>query len=271
MFEPIKHAAKITWQAAKLNSPAILTGIGVVSFVAAVPLTAAGVRKMEELKKEKDISKLSKKEKAKMAAKCYWKVGAAVAAGAACVVGGQVESSKRLSAVGAAFMASQQELAANKETIKEVLGEKKAKQVEEAMEERKARDIAARQTQETVVIADGVHFIDMWSGCKIVTTFEALEGAFTKFASKALHEYCVNGEMLCVNDLRTLIGFNDHKETGMGKMMFWCYDDCHQADFENFRPIYDAPVEIDGVQYIPYSYSIEPVFYDYARERSDRL
>lgn len=263
MFGPIKHAAKVTWQAAKLNSPAILTGVGIVSFVAAIPLTAAGVRKMEELKKETDISKLSKKQKAKMATKCYWKVGVAAAVGTACVIGGQVENSRRLSAVGAAFMASQQELAANKETIRQVLGEKKSKEVNEACAARKASDIAASDAPETVVVEGGVHFIDMWSGCKIVTTYESLEAAFKTFAARALHEYCINGEMLCVNDLRELIGFNDPKETGMGKMMFWCYDDCHHGDFENFHPIYDAPVVVNGIHYVPYNYSIEPMFYDF--------
>ena len=266
MFGPIKHAAKMTWQAAKLNSPAILTGVGIVSFVAAIPLTAAGVRKMEELKKETDISKLSKKQKAKMAGKCYWKTMAAAGLGTACVLAGYSKRAEKLSAVGAAFMASQQELAANKETIKEVLGAKKAKQVEDAINERKVTESVRNGAPYTILKADGVDFYEVWSGCRIRTTYEALEGAFDKFAANALHEYCINGDMMCVNDLRRMIGFDDPVETGMGKMMFWCYDDCQQSDFKDFHPVYLAPVEIDGIKYIPYEYSIEPMFYDYYHE-----
>ena len=258
MFQTIKHGLKVGSKIFKANRPAILTGIGVVGFIACIPLTAKGVRKMEKLKAEVDMEKATKKEKAKMAAKCYWPVGVCATGATACVIFGHIDETNRLSAMGAMFMASQQELAANKETIRQVLTEKKAKEVEEAINERKVRDIVENDQGEIIVTnAEGVHFIDKWSGTKFVSSFPEVEAAFVKF-----REGCVIGEMSSVNDLRYLLGLD---EIGAGEVMFWIYDDLATPGnlMSDLKPVWDKTVEINGVHYIPFHYSIDPAFYNY--------
>ena len=258
MFQTIKHGLKVGAKIFKANRPAILTGIGIVGYLACIPLTASGVRKMEKLKAEVDMEKATKKDKAKMAAKCYWKVGACASGATACVIFGHIDEANRLSAMGAMFMASQQELAANKETIRQVLSEKKAKDVESAINERKVREVVENDQGEIIVTnAEGVHFIDKWSGTKFVSSFPEVEGAFVTFRDK-----CMLGEMESVNDLRYLLGLD---EIGAGNVMFWCYEDLSAPGTKDskLKPVWDTPIDVNGVHYIPYDYSIDPAFYHY--------
>lgn len=258
MFQAIKHGAKVGMKIFKANRPAILTGIGIVGYLACIPLTAAGVRKMEKMKQEVDMEKATKKEKAKMAAKCYWKVAGCAAGATAAVIFGHIDEANRLSAMGAMFMASQQELAANKETLRQVLTEKKAKEVEAAINEKKVRQIVENDQGEIIVTnAEGVHFIDKWSGTKFVSSFPEVKGAFADFREK-----CMLGEMSSVNDLRYLLGLD---EIGAGDVMFWIYEDLASpgtAD-QKLIPVWGDPVEVNGATYIPFEYSIEPSFYKY--------
>lgn len=248
MLDKIGKVARAGMALAKAKSPAIWTGIGSALYISCIPLTAHGVRKMETRKQEIDISKLTRKEKLILAGKCYWGVGLCVIGGTTCVILGQVEASKRLSAAGAMLLTTQQELAANKETVKEIIGEKKAAQVEKVQDERKAKEIIDNSEEiQTPASAAGIHFVDMLLNEHFVSSFEAVREGFIK-----LKEEMIVDDQASLDDLRSFTGRMAKCEIAEG--LYWSYSDCREFP----EPVFGEPFELNGVMRVPLRYSVLP-------------
>ena len=121
------------------HSPEILTAIGVVGMfgavVSAVKETPKAVRLIEadSEKKHGDPHAYTKTEAIKSCWKCYIPATVSFTLSAACLIGASATNAKRNAALATAYTLSEAALADFKEKAKEVVGEKKEKEITDAV------------------------------------------------------------------------------------------------------------------------------------------
>lgn len=121
------------------HSPEILTAIGIVgmlgSVVSAVKETPKAVKLIEadSEKKHGDPHAYTKTEAIKSCWKCYIPATVSFTLSAACLIGASATNAKRNAALATAYTISEAALADFKEKAKEVVGEKKEKEITDAV------------------------------------------------------------------------------------------------------------------------------------------
>ena len=119
------------------NEPDILMWMGVAGFIGSIPLiirgSIRGYKNIQQRKEELKIDKLPVKE----TIKCVWKEVIAptviIASAVTCVVAGNKVSAKRNAALAAAYTVTETALQEYQEKTKELVGEEKEKQIQEAV------------------------------------------------------------------------------------------------------------------------------------------
>lgn len=122
------------------NSPAILTGLGVAGMVTTVVLAVKATPRVNEILEKKEAEGASKVEKLKAVAPV---VGPALAMGVAttaCIVGSNVQSSKKIAALSAAYSIAEAGTREWVEKTKEVVGDKTMEKIHDAICEEKVKD-----------------------------------------------------------------------------------------------------------------------------------
>lgn len=116
------------------HSPEILTGIGIAGMVSTVVLAVRATPKAEKLILDREIElsneakqdiELNKKDRFKIAWKCYIPTAITGAASIACIVSASSVNFKRNTALAAAYNISATALAEYKDKVVETIGEKK--------------------------------------------------------------------------------------------------------------------------------------------------
>lgn len=119
------------------HGPEILTGIGISGFIVSIGLAIAAtpkaVKSIEKKKKELKVDKLKHIDTVKATCKHYIPTVAVAGASAACLIGASSVSAKRNAALIAACKLTETAFTEYKEKVVETIGEKKEKNVKEAL------------------------------------------------------------------------------------------------------------------------------------------
>lgn len=138
------------------HSPEILTGLGIAGMVTttvlAVKATPKAVKLLEAKKKEEKKDKLTPVEVVKTTWKCYLPTVTTCVASTACLIGASKVNFRRNAALATAYKLSETALTEYKDKVVEVVGEKKEREIKEAI----AKDKIERQpvTKSEVIITE---------------------------------------------------------------------------------------------------------------------
>lgn len=131
-----KFLDKIQKSIAK-NSPtilAIMAGVGAAASVGlAIDGTLQSKKRIEEAKKESETGDISTGDKALIYVRAYMPTVTMLAATELCIYGSYKIHEKRLAALGAAYILSESNFKEYKEKAEEMLGEKKTREIEDAI------------------------------------------------------------------------------------------------------------------------------------------
>lgn len=115
------------------RSPEILTGLGIAGMAIAIPFTVTGTIKAYKLvqneKKRRKVTALTKKEIVKLTWKCYVPTAVSATTGAICVIGATSISSRRNAALATAYSLSENALKTYQKKVIETIGEKKEEKI----------------------------------------------------------------------------------------------------------------------------------------------
>lgn len=129
---------------AKKHSPEILTGIGVAGMIATTVMAVKATPKAIELINEREVDlhveKLDRKEVVKTVWKCYIPAAVTGAMSVACIIGASSVSARRNAALATAYTLSETALKDYKEKATEIVGEKKQKEIKDAIAKQKIAD-----------------------------------------------------------------------------------------------------------------------------------
>lgn len=120
------------------HEPEILMGMGISGLIFSIVWTVRATLKTKEeidaYKNAKNIDKLTKKEAFKITAKYFWPVAVSTITSIPLIVIGNRVSNKRYAALAAAYTISETALLEYQEKTREVLGEKKAREIQESID-----------------------------------------------------------------------------------------------------------------------------------------
>lgn len=125
------------------KSPEILTGLGITGMltttVLAVKSTPDAMRRIEQKKKEEAVDKLSVKEVIQVTWPCYIIPVTTCVASMTCLIFASVKNGQRNAALATAYGIAESTLREYREKTKEIVGEKKEKQIQDSVRQEKAR------------------------------------------------------------------------------------------------------------------------------------
>jgi hypothetical protein len=182
------------------NLPAILTGVGLVGVGATAFFTGTATlkcdAKLKELKAANNGIELTTKEKIKTGIKYYIPAILAGLGTAACIIGANRISAAQLATMVTVAKTTEKALVENREKVKELLGEKSLRKVDEGIN----RDAAAKFfNQENVVYETGHGHMLCCDGFLTGILFRASP----EWIKKQRNDYnarVIAGEKLCYND-----------------------------------------------------------------------
>lgn len=167
------------------NSPALCLGFGIACYAGSVIFTAIGtvkaVKKIQQLEAESETGEISTKEKLKAGAVYYIPAVLSFAGGTVGVLASNKIVSTRAAALGAALQLSEDKLEKIEEKTKELVGEKKADEIKDAVAMDQAFSI--RPTSEADIVNTGrgnTIVCDPWSKRYYRTSITWIERAFAR-------------------------------------------------------------------------------------------
>lgn len=178
----------------------ILTGLGIVGMAAGA--VTAGINgpkikeAVEQRKKELGVEKLPFKELFKVSWRYLIIPTTAVVGGATCVVMAHVGDKKAAAGYAVAYAASEAALTECKDKIVEVVGEKKAKEIQEEISKDHSRADPIEEDK-VYVVAGGDHLMRFdWNGYTFRSTVQNVEAVVNRLNAQ------INcGERISVSDL----------------------------------------------------------------------
>lgn len=126
------------------HEPEILMAMGIsgliFSTIWSVKATIKATDKVRQYKESKQIDKITKKELFKLTWRYYWPVAASTALSIPCIIAGNRVSNKRYAALATAYTVSETALQEYQDSTREIVGEKKAKQIQENVDSKKIKE-----------------------------------------------------------------------------------------------------------------------------------
>lgn len=154
--ESISKFARDVRTSLSRHSPAILMGIGIAGMVTttvvAVKATPKALRLIEEKKQELEVESLTPVETVKAAWKCYIPAAVTGAVSVACLIGSNSVNTKRNAALATAYKLSETAFSEYRDSVVEVIGEKKEKTVRDKVSE---KELKANPINKTDIIVTG--------------------------------------------------------------------------------------------------------------------
>lgn len=253
MNSKIENAIKVTKKAVSKNSSAILTTFGIVGFFGTAALTAKAttkaVKKIEraELKKEKS-NDLSKKEIVTLVWKDYVPAFALGISSTICIISAQKINAKRTSSLAAAYKIASLSLDEYKEKVIETIGEKKAKEIDKKVSEKRLKS----SNNSPIIVGEGKVLcydpcIDRYFESDMIT----IDAAVNKFNKRLLNE-----DFLSLNEFYDELGV---KHTKLGDDLGW-----NIGNDGLIEVTYDTCLSPDNKPCLVMNYRIEPR-YDFSK------
>lgn len=215
------------------NTPTILTGLGVLGLfetgLLAYKAGPKGQKIMEE--KRKDLHDIYPGDSAAKRAivgeilrEMTPVIGPPVAMGVAttaCIIGSNHVSSRRIAAISAAYSLTETALKDYKQKTIEVLGEKKAQDIREAISKDKMKDAPSKTIQQLPVLPNGLTLcMDSFSQRLFYAKAEKLGQAINVLSARARSEMSVS-----LNELYDEIGAPELTHVPNGDDFGWTADD----------------------------------------------
>lgn len=231
------------------NMPTILTTLaitgGISTTILAVKATPKALALIEERKQELDIEKLEPLEMVKTTWKCYIPAALTGAFSIGCALGANSEHSKRNAAIAAACKLSETAVIEYKDAVKEVVGEKKAKQVKEQVDKTRIEKNPVGQTQVIVTGKGSTRCYDHLSGRYFESDIERIKRAVNNVNKELL-----NG--MGYSSLNEFYAELSMEPTGIGEKLGWnVIDGLLDIDFS-------SQISEDGVPCIVIDYNPAP-------------
>lgn len=214
--QTITSALKGAERALKKHSPEILTGIGIAGMIATTVTAVKATPKALRLIDEKEIQenkRLTATEVVKTTWKCYIPAAVTGTLSVACLIGASSVSLKRNAALATAYTISETALKDYREKAVEVVGEKKAQAIQDAV----AKDKIAKDPVEGKEI--------IMTGTDDVLCYDVLSGRYFKSSQEKINRAVneVNRNMrtemyVSLNDFYYEIGLDG---IGLGEHLGW--------------------------------------------------
>lgn len=251
----VKALIKSAESIIKKRSPEILTGIGIAGMVTstifAVKATPKAMMLIEERKLDLDTEDISKIEVIKTVWPCYVPAVATSVASIACLVGASTINFRRNAALAAAYALSESTLKDYQEKVIETIGDKKSREVRDAIAKDKLEDHP--YSGDAIVVTD-----DNDTLC-----YEPLSGRYfrsnidkIKRALNEVNHMLLNEDHISLNDFYLEIGLG---ETKLGEDLGWRLDTNSLIDIH-----FSTHLAQNGEPCLVLDFITAPV-YDYSR------
>lgn len=204
------------------HEPEILMGMGIsgliFSTVWAVRATFKASKAIRDYKDSKQIDKITPKEAFKLTWRYYLPVVASTTLSVPCVIAGNRVSSKRYAALATAYTISEAALQEYQDTTREIVGEKKAKQIQETVDAKKIEETYKGGNQ-IILTGNGESlFFEPLSGRYFKSNWNDIAKAANELNANALSN--MNGQ-ITLNEWFSRLGLED---TEIGETMGWQLD-----------------------------------------------
>lgn len=218
------------WDSAKKNSPQLLTGLAVAGLITtSIMAWKAGPKAqkiMEEKKQDlRDTDPDDKKTKRTVVLEAVKEMTPVVlptvlmgGATAACIVGANKESSRRIAVLSAAYSLSEKTVKDLNTKMVEQLGEKKARSIKDAIAKDKMEKDPPSENTQVIMTGDGdVLCRDSYSGRYFRSSHQKIGQAINQLSHDLQSDMYV-----CLNDFYDLIGLDP---VPLGEDFGWNVDD----------------------------------------------
>lgn len=219
------------------NSPAILTGVGVVGTLATAYLTGTATVKAERILREDAYENHGNvffqhdiKDRARMTWKVYIPPAITATGTVAAIVGANRIGTRRMAALAAAYTISEKAYSEYREKVTEHLGKNKEQKVRDEIQQDRVND-----NPSTIVLTgdSSVLCYDKFSGRYFESSMEDL-----KWAQNSLNHTILNSYYASLNDFYNLIGMHN---VSVGEEVGWNLDELMELEFttvmsENNKP-----------------------------------
>lgn len=201
------------------HEPEILMGMGIsgliFSTVWGIKATVSAVRAIDKYKAEKNIDKITFKEGFKLTWKYYLPVAASVAISVPCVIAGNHVANKRYATLATAYTISETALQEYQEKTREVVGEKKARQIQEQIDAERVEKTYKGGSQ-VIMVGNGESlFYEPLSGRYFKSTWNDISKAANELNASALGG--IPGT-ITLNEWFEKLGLDD---TDVGDILGW--------------------------------------------------
>lgn len=230
------------------HSPEVLTGIGIAGMIFttihAVVRTPEALRKIEEKKEELGKDKLTFKETVQAVWKVYIWDAAACAASTTCLVCATSEGMRHNAALSAAYVLSESKVEEFREKTKELVGEEKMQEIEQAVAEEQVRRDPPDKKEVVMIGSGDVLCYDGFAGGYFRSNANALQKAANTINRQMLVENYVS-----LNDFYYEIG---HECTKVGEDFGWNIND------GLIELYFTSILTDDGVPCLVVNYEVKP-------------
>ena len=200
------------------HEPELLMSVGIVGLIFstgwAIFGTYKSIKAVQKYKAEKNIDKVTAKEVFKLTWKYYIPVILVTAGSVPCIIAGNRISNKRMAALTTAYTVSQTALQEFKDATKEVVGEKKADQIQDKANEKRVN--RTYDSSKILLTGEGNNlFYEPLSARYFRSTWNAVQKACNELNSEVL-----SGTLgyISLNEWFTRLGL---KETDAGDILGW--------------------------------------------------
>lgn len=205
------------------HEPEILTGMGVsgliFSTIWGIKATISAVRAIDNYKAEKNIDKITFKEGFKLTWKSYWPVVAGVVISIPCIIAGNRVANKRYAALATAYTISETALQEYQEKTREIVGEKKAREIQESIDADRIKKTYKGENQIIMVGNGDSLFFEPLSGRYFKSNWNDISKAANELNAQALSG--IPGE-ITLNEWYDRLGLEN---TEIGDFMGWSLTD----------------------------------------------
>lgn len=205
------------------HEPEILMAMGIsgllFSTIWGIKATFRVSKDIREYKDSKNIDKLTAKEVVKLSWKHYLPVVISTSLSIPCVIAGNRVSSKRYAALATAYTISEAALQEYQETTREIVGERKAKEIQASIDEKNVAKTYKGGNQVIIVDKGESLFFEPLSGRYFKSNWNDIAKAANELNSEALGN--MSGQ-ITLNDWFTKLGLED---TDVGDILGWNIED----------------------------------------------
>lgn len=220
------------------NSPIIAASLGVIglgcAIYSAIKATPKAMQMIEEAEIEKnneemalaqeqgrgpEIVPLTKKEKAIIYGKCFWKTAALTVVTAGCIIGGVVLANRQTKAMTLLYGTAATTLEQYREAAKEVVGEKKERSIHDKVVSDKFSTEALDNDEMIIDTGHGTHLcVDAITGRAFYSDIETIRRSINN-----LNAQLISVGQLSLNDYFYELGLSEIKYD-YASMLGWRYD-----------------------------------------------